>query len=187
MAYFIAQTLFAIVFYPLFLILLSVIATFFTVTPASWKKVTGLILFVASGAATYLSLNFFESPGAEVALYLIASTVFFVFLGHYFCIMFTPNAKHRGNLVYCLILVFILLLDLLLVGTGKFSPLRTQTREVVELIFLIDILRWPLTLILAVWTTIQYKAYLRFIIIALSSLAYAGLLSQVLPFVLANL
>lgn len=176
MAYLIAQALFAVVFYPLFLILLSTVARFLIESPKRWKKALALIVLTTSAVATCLSVAYFVDPAVDVSTYLIASTVWMIFMGHYLIKLTMPKRPQHGNLVYCMVLIFLPILDVIIALFGGFTPSSFLTEQTIEMSFFIDILRWPLNLVLAVWSSIYYKLYRRFILIGLGCVVYAAML-----------
>ena len=171
MTYLAVQALFAAVLYPLFLVLLSVVASCLTTSPKKIGRITGFAIFIISAILFFSCLNVNDS-GVSYSIYLIASCVFMIFLGHYICLYRMPNAPYRGNLVYCLVLIFFPILSAILIYYNLMS-LKYHAVQIFAVLALVDLLRWPLTLILAVWSTIKYKTHERFILILVGFLALA--------------
>jgi len=177
MIYLFVQILFAAVFYPLFLIMLSSVVTFLNQSPHQlWKKYTAISILLASGTLTYFSLSIFQNPSNELATYLISSTVFFVVLTYYFCKLAIRHSTNRRILIYCLLTILLPLLDLALLYTGQFSPLNNLQAATLQLTLLVDLCRWPLTLLLALVNCISQKLYKHLFIIAAGFIAFIYLL-----------
>ncbi len=180
MVYFLSQALFAAAFYPLFLIMLSGIAHHLINSDQRWKTCTAYAMLIIAAIATYGSLTAFDTPATEIAIYVIASTMFFVFFSHYLIQILNPKAAQRHNFVYCLLLTLLPLSYLLESQLAHLSLSITSPSETARLLFLLELTRWPLTLTLAIWTTLQYHTYRRLILIILGLIAY--FLIMIVPF-----
>ena len=180
MAYFLSQVLFAAAFYPLFLIMLSGIACHLTNSNQRWKNAIAYMMLTIAAIATYASLTVLDSPANEIAIYVIASTMFFVFFSHILIRVGSPKAVQHHNLVYCLLLIFLPFSYLLESQLTHLSLSITPSSETARLLFLLEFTRWPLTLLLAVWTTLRYRTYWRLILIILGLAAYFVIM--IIPF-----
>jgi hypothetical protein len=185
MIYLAVQGLFAIAFYPLFLIILSKITRHIQRTSIRSGKIINALACFLSLAITIISIYGIENPAAGLSLYLIASTIALVLISHYLCNQLGDTSHHRA---YCFMLILqpVLSSALLLTQSCLNYP-KGFVVDFLPLLLGIDCLRWILTTILAISTIKKYRLKPFFVLIGIGGFSFTIFLGLAIQLKLISL
>lgn len=183
MVEFYVQCFFAAALYPAFLMLLNAVGGFLMLNPGRARNTIGWICLAISAVALYTSLAYVDSVPTGIAIHLIASCVFFILFAQVLSRLLKVQPAHQKAFVYSAILIIQPLINLGLLhylGASHFTEgflSATKPDDISKtglgLLSLLELGRWILTLLLALYYIFKQKAK-RMLPIAIVGLALFG-------------